>query len=368
MSMSPSARGGRAHGAMLDLLEGDRGLLDRWLRLIAFMKAVRISQYNVTNACNLRCKGCWFFEYGLDKRAREVRDRDRIAAFLGEERRRGVNTALLIGGEPSLFPDRVAMFVERMDRVSVATNGLRKFPREGFENVALLVALFGGDRLDDDLRAIRPGGKRFTGLFDRSLRNYRDDPRAFYIYALSEDGIDRIEETVKRIEDNGNRANFSFYSAYDSEDPLKVENGKRLLDEALRVKQLYPATVASHPYYIETMITGRSHWARFGYPVCPTVSADHPAHPDRLANGNPILPGFTTWAADLETMNFCCTSGDCGGCRDSQAVFSWLLVSAHRFRRNGTLFKTWIEIAESFWSQYVWSPYAGIPAHGVERP
>ena len=359
---------GDAHKAMLAFLDGDRRVLDRWLRLIELMKEVRISEYNISSACNLRCKGCWFFEYELDKRASDARDPDRIAAFLREERRRGINTALLIGGEPSLFPQKIALFVEHMDRVNVATNGLRKLPLDGFENVALLVALFGGRRLDDELRAIRPGGRRFTGLFDKSLENYRNDPRAFYLYAITEDGIDQIEETVKRIEDNGNRLNFSLYSKYDSEDPLKVENGKRLLDEALRVKHLHPETVASHPYYIETMVTGQTHWAEFGYQVCPTVSVDHPAHSERLANGNPVLPGFKTWASDLETVNFCCTSGHCDGCRDSQVVFSWLLVSLHKFRRNAKLLETWIEIAESFWSQYVWSPYAEARAHRVAVP
>ena len=283
----------------------------------------------------MRCKGCWFFEYELDKRAKDAKDPDNIAAFLARERRRGINTALLIGGEPSLFPDKVALFVEHMDRVNVATNGLRKLPREGFENVALLVALFGGFRLDDELRAIRPGGRRFTGLLDASLENYRNDPRAFYLFAITEDGVDQIEETVKRIGANGNRLNFSFYSKYDSDDPLRIENGKRLLDVALRAKDLHPETVVSHPYYIETMITGRSHWSEFGYPVCPTVSVGHAAHSERLANGNPTLPGFRTWASDLETINFCCTSGHCDGCRDSQVVFSWLLVSLNKFRRSG---------------------------------
>ena len=137
-----------------------------------------------------------------------------------------------------------------------------------------------------------------------------------------------------------------------------MEDGKRLLDAALRAKELYPDAVASHPYFIETMITGRSHWDEFGYRVCPSISVDHPDHAERLENGNPVLPGFNTWAADLETINFCCTSGHCDGCRDSQAVFSWLLTNAQRFRENQHLLKTWIEISESFWSQYIWAPAA----------
>ena len=344
-----------SHQAILDILDGDHRYLERWLRLKKLMRKIRISEYHVTNACNLRCKGCWFFEYDFDKRTRDAKDLEALNVFLRNERARGINTAIVIGGEPTLFPHRIAAFVDHMDYVSVATNGLRKLPTQGFERVTLLVALFGGSRLDDELRAIKPGGRRFTGLLDESLKNYKQDPRAFFLFAITEDGIDQIEEAVKRIEDNGNRLHFSFYSRYDSNDPLRVENGKKLLDTALRVKQLYPNTVASHPYYIKTMITGWSHWAEFGYRVCPSISVDHPAHAVRLANGHPVLPSFNAWAADLKTINFCCTSGHCDGCRDSHAVFSWLLTNAQKFRESKQLLKTWIEISESFWSQYIWA-------------
>ena len=347
-----------SHQVILDILDGDHRYLERWSRLKKLMRNIRTSEFHVTNACNLRCKGCWFFEYEFDKRTRDVKDIETLNTLLRNERTRGVNAALVIGGEPTLFPRRIAAFVDHMDYVTVATNGLRKLPTQGFEQVTLLVALFGGSRLDDELRAIKPGGRRFTGLLDESLKNYKQDPRAFFLFAITEDGIDQIEEAVKRIGDNGNRLHFSFYSKYDSNDPLRVEDGNKLLNTALRVKQFYPDTVASHPYYIKTMITGRSHWDEFGYRVCPSISVDHPDHSVRLANGNPVLPGFNTWAADLKTINFCCTSGHCDGCRDSQAVFSWLLTNAQKFRENKKLLKTWIEISESFWSQYIWAPIA----------
>ena len=76
-----------------------------------------------------------------------------------------------------------------------------------------------------------------------------------------------------------------------------------------------------------------------------------------MLNGNPILPVFNTWSADLQTVKFCCTSGHCDGCRDSQAVFSWLLVSLERFLESRDSLRTWVEIAESYWSQFYWSPY-----------
>ena len=109
--------------------------------------------------------------------------------------------------------------------------------------------------------------------------------------------------------------------------------------------------------HIRTMITGESHWGSFGYENCPSISVGHPAHRERLVNGRPYLPLFNTWSADLKTLKFCCTSGHCNGCRDSQAVLSWLLVSLHHFLGNATMLETWIGIAESYWRQFYWSPY-----------
>ena len=138
----------------------------------------------------------------------------------------------------------------------------------------------------------------------------------------------------RRIADNGNTLTFNFSSAYDKADPLRLDGQQRLLDEVLRVREKYHDIVTSTPLYIEAMITGRTSWGQFGYDVCPSISVDHPAHAARLKNGNLVLSGFNAWGSDLKTLNFCCTSGRCRDCRDSQAVFSWLLLSPHKFARS----------------------------------
>ena len=66
---------------------------------------------------------------------------------------------------------------------------------------------------------------------------------------------------------------------------------------------------------------------------------------------------FNTFASDLKTIELCCTSGHCGECRDSQAMYSWLLVSAGRFLRTPALAEAWIDLAEGYWKQFVWSPF-----------
>jgi hypothetical protein len=340
-----------------ELLDRDPELRRRFEGVRRYAARIRSSEYHLTNACNIRCKGCWFFTYEFQNQARENRSLADLQRFVAAEAARGINTALLIGGEPTLFPDRVALYREKMPHVSISTNGLRQLPRAGFEDVAIGISLFGGGPLDDELRGIRPSGRHFTGLFETALRNYFGDVRAGFVYALSEDGIEYIEPTVRRIHENGNRLFFNFYSKYHTDDPLRSERARELLDEALRIKSAYPETVLSHPYVIKIMITGQSHWAHFGYDVCPSISTSHPAHHARLRNANPVLPLFNTWAADLETVHFCCTSGHCDSCRDSQAVFSWLMVSPHHFLDDAEQLWTWVQIAESYLGQFIWSPF-----------
>ncbi|RIL07251.1 MAG: radical SAM protein [Proteobacteria bacterium] len=341
------------------LLRDEPDLAGRLLALRAFARRVRTREYHLTNACNLRCKGCWFFAYDFDERTREARSPESWRLFAKEQAAQGTTAALLIGGEPALYPDRVAAFVEAMEFVTISSNGLRALPRAGFERVAIALSLFGGGPLDDALRAVRPSGRPFSGLFDTVLANYRDDPRAHFIYAITPDAPEHIEPTVRRIHDNGNRVTFNYYSPYGAgpRDPVAQDAEQRLLDEALRVREAYPETVGVTPLYLRTIVTGRTHWAAWSYDVCPSVSRSHPAHAQRLANGHPVLPHFDAYAADQSTVNFCCASGECGECRDSQAMFSWLLVSLPHFLESTAQLAEWIELAESYWRQFVWSPY-----------
>jgi organic radical activating enzyme len=333
---------------------GDEALLKRFQAVRAFGRTVRASEYHITSACNLRCKGCWFFTYDFDKRTKDQTDMGALKAFIERERARRINTAIVIGGEPSLVPDRVAAFVERMDNVTVSTNGLRPLPRAGFERVSIGVTLFGGGPLDDDLRAIRPDGRKFTGLFDRVLASYRNDPRVIFNYAITYRARDQIEPTVRRIRDNGNRVTFNFYSEHHTDTPVASCRSEQLLEEALRVRDAFADAVVAHPHYIRALISGRTDFGSFGYAVCPSISWNHPAHAARRANGNPTLPLFNVYGADFETVQFCCTSGHCEGCRDSQAVQSWLLASVRDCLHSHAALETWVGVAETYWRQFIW--------------
>ncbi|EGX59860.1 hypothetical protein SZN_10628 [Streptomyces zinciresistens K42] len=327
------------------------------LRVLRDMgRRVRACEVHLTTTCNIRCKGCWYFEGGFDTALPETGDLGVINAFVDKLVADGVTQATLIGGEPTLVQKRIVPFIEKIPYITISSNGLRPLPKTGFENVGVAVSLFGGGPLDDQLRAHRPNGTAFTGLFETALGHYRDDRRVTFVLALNEDGLEYVEPTVRAVQDNGNQVSFNFYSAHGTDHPLRMENEQRTLAEALRVQERYPDTVVSPPYLIEALITGRSHWGgHFGYEVCPSISVDLPEHADRVRNGNPVLEGFAVYGADFKTLQFCCTSGNCAECRDSQGVYSWLLVSMNWFLDSTQRLETWLEVAESYWRQWYWA-------------
>lgn len=344
--------------ALRRILDHAPQLESRYKALSRFNQSVRIREYHLTNACNIRCKGCWFFEFGHDKHAKEATSLDAWRLFLGQQRKAHVNTAIVIGGEPTLFLDRLMLFVETMKYVTISTNGLKPLPNAPpFDNVGMLISLFGGGPLDDQIRAITPSGRRFSGLFDTALANYRDDPRATFVFAVTDNSLPHIEDTVERIYRNGNRVTFNFYSRYDDANPLALANARNLLDTCLAVKRAYPDVVISHPEHIRAIVTGKARAGTFSGDTCPSISKDHPENVSRVRNGHPYIPLFNTYKADLKTLEKCCTSGHCEDCRDSQAVYTWLLVNIGRYLDSAQAFADWLDITESYWSQFIWTPY-----------
>lgn len=189
------------------------------------------------------------------------------------------------------------------------------------------------------------------------LGNYRHDDRVGFVYAITPKDISYIENTVRRIADNGNRLVFNYYSDYGSDTRVKPDAEQRVLDVLIKVTKQYPETVISHPYYTEALVLGRTSWGEFNYMNCPSVSEDYAGNQARLKLGGPALPKFNAYAADMKTVTQCCTSGDCEKCRDSQAVTSWLLVNAKKIMQEHDGLRLWVEVAESYFSQFVWSSY-----------
>ena len=258
---------------------------------------LRSSIYDVTNRCNLRCKGCFFFSSGEHKVAPEEMDIKKWEAFIDREKERGVNMAILIGGEPTLCLDRVEAFYRRLPTFC-ATNGLIKVPRDQFPDMMVGISLWGDEADEKVLR-----GK---DTFRISSKNYEGDPYTYYLYTITPKQIGKTERIVKKIRDVGLQVHMQLLSNDEGVDgfywqPEELEQIRTEMDDML---DKYPETVISSTYYHKIITTGEMLGRRFGWNECPSVTKtlDNRHHqPKRLKE-------FIRGAADVTTMHRCCSS------------------------------------------------------------
>ncbi|MFZ5571981.1 MAG: radical SAM protein [Thermodesulfobacteriota bacterium] len=309
---------------------------------------IRSSIYDVTNRCNLRCKGCFFFSSGEHKAAVEENDLAKWEAFIEKEKSRGVNLAILIGGEPTLCLDRVEAFYKRMPTFC-ATNGLIKVPRDRFPDMMVGISVW-GDENDEKLL-------RGKDTFSISRENYAGDPHTYYLYTITPKQIGKTERVIRKIRDVGLKVHMQLLSNDEgvngfSWSPQELAAIRTEMDAML---EAYPGTVISSKYYHEIITSGKMMDRRFGWMECPSVT-------DALDNREPRprrLTNFIRWASDLKTMHRCCTSEtrDCATCKDGAAHMSWVMVNKRAHMRSTRDLQNWIEVYEMFAKLYQFIPW-----------
>jgi MoaA/NifB/PqqE/SkfB family radical SAM enzyme len=309
---------------------------------------IRSSIYDVTNQCNLRCRGCFFFSSDEHKAAPEEMDIRKWEVFVDSEKARGVNLAILIGGEPTLYLDRVAAFYKRLPTYC-ATNGLIKVPRDRFPDMMVGISLWGDE---EDEKVLR--GK---DTFAISSKNYAGDPYTYYLYTITPKQVGRIESIIRRIADAGLKVHLQLLSNDEGVEGFSWTDEllRDIRDEMDIMLDRYPNTVISSKYYHEIITTGQMLGRSFGWNECPSVTEPM----DRRKPQPKRLIRFIRWAADLHTMHRCCTSAtrDCSICKDGAAHMSWVMVNKRAHLRSAKDLQGWIEVYEMFAKLYRFIPW-----------
>ncbi len=309
---------------------------------------IRSSIYDVTDHCNLRCKGCFFFSSGEHKAAKEEGDVAKWAEFIDKEAERGVNLAILIGGEPTLHMDRVQAFYERLPTYC-ATNGQIKVDRDRFPDMMVGISLWGDPEIEKKLR-----GK---DTFAVSAKNYEGDPYTYYLFTISPRQLGALEPIVKKIGDHGLKVHMQLLSNDEGVDGFSWTEDElvRARDEMDDMLDKYPKTVVSSHYYHQVLTSRTMLGRKFGWNECPSVSVnwdEREPQPKRLIR-------FIRWAADLKTTHRCCTSQtrDCSTCMDGAAHMSWVMVNKRAHMRSTEDLQNWISVYEMFAKLYRFIPW-----------
>lgn len=314
-------------------------LLRRLYDDIRSVGPIRPIQVDLTHACNLRCTGCYFFEEKLD-RHRAPKDEAVFDAFLEQEKARGTNFVTVLGGEPSLMPERLRKIYQAFWMV-VVTNGVRKIPYRGFEEMPLVVSVWGDHDTDRELR-----GRGKLDVFAKGLENYRDDPRAIWYYTTTPGNVHEIESVVEQIVANGNYVGFNFYGDIAQQgggldQRLGFQKVRREID---RMIERHPEKILLTSYINRVITTGRLLGDRWGFEVCCTLSNDIAKNRQRFDNGKPYLPHYRAYNPDLETTRACCRSDswDCENCFDTWAHLSWIMTNVEKHLGSREDFAHWL--------------------------
>ena len=299
---------------------------------------IRSISVDIVDLCNLRCQGCYFFAENLDRHTPQ--NEAELDAFIEREKARGTTFVTIVGGEPSLALGRIKKVYDHF-WTNVATNGIRKIPYEGFENMPIGISVWGDHNTDRRLR----GGETID-VFSKALRNYRDDPRAFWYYTVAPGHSREVERVVERCVANGNYVLFNFYGDLCGiGGDLDYHRGfAAVRKEINRVIARYPDRILITSYLSKVVSTGRLYGERWGYEVCTSISSDNEVNRERIKNGKPYNPHFRAYNADWASTRRCCTGNqrDCSSCFDVWEHFSWVMLSMKRHLGSKNEFTNWL--------------------------
>lgn len=173
--------------------------------------------YEITQSCNLKCEGCYYFAGG---RTNHVPEETSVSAweafFAAEAQQRKVTMAYFVGAEPALHQERLIAAAPHFPYGNIGTNGtIRIDPAVPYR---IGVSMWAGDDVTD--RELRGGP-----AFRKAFRNYAGDPRAIVLYTLSPWNLGQARTVAQMCRDHGLPLTFNMYSpTANFLDKLKAES------------------------------------------------------------------------------------------------------------------------------------------------
>lgn len=166
---------------------------------------IKSSNYDISDICNLDCEGCLFFAGADYKSHSDNQSLELWDSFFRAEADRGVNFAYVAGAEPSLQPERLRLIAKHIPKGVIFTNGIKKIPED--ISYRIHISLWGDQQ--DNLVTRGADNSR------KAFRNYKDDPRAIFVYTINSRNICNIREMVRQVSENGSKISFSYFTPTD---------------------------------------------------------------------------------------------------------------------------------------------------------
>ena len=316
----------------------DPAIRARWEKVRKYF-FLRESTYDMSNRCNIRCEGCYYFN-GEKHLAAEERDPAAWQALMAQEKERGITFVVLAGAEPSLVPELCRVCFEAIPLGAIATNGLRFIPRD--IDYRIHISVWGNDNASLAVR-------KAPDMLKRQMELYRDDSRAIFIYTFTPHNIEQAAEVTRMLADNGQRISFNMFSApvgYSGELRHNPASLARTAEMMTSLLERYPKTVLYSAYNILVHTHSQGLHDLFS---CP-----YPRQNSSTDVG--LGRSFRQYRTDLgwDRAAACCVPDtDCADCRHYAAGSAVVTARMYRHANDPQSFAAWLDYVDTYLAVWV---------------
>jgi MoaA/NifB/PqqE/SkfB family radical SAM enzyme len=302
---------------------------------------LRESTYDMTNRCNIRCEGCYYYQ-GDKQFARENSDPAAWRALMAAEKARGVTFVVLAGAEPALAPVLCRECYQAIPLGAIATNGLKKIPQDiGYR---LHISVWGNDAASEKIRGA-------ADMLKRQIENYQGDERAVFVYTFTPSNIDQAGEVTEILAAHKLPITFNMFSA-----PVGYAGPLRHNDESLaatakmmaELLRLFPQNALFSHYNIAAHTNVQGLHELFG--------CSYPRRNPSTAVG--LGRSFRQYRTDLnwDRAAACCVPDtDCDDCRHYAAGSAVVTARMYRHAVNPEVFSAWLDYVDTYLAVWVQS-------------
>lgn len=310
----------------------------RWEKVRRYF-FLRESTYDMSNRCNIRCDGCYYFE-GDKQFAAENKDSAAWRALMREEKKRGITYVVLAGAEPSLAADLCQVCYEEIPWGAIATNGLKYLPSSiGYK---IHISVWGNDATS--LKTRNAGN-----MLQRQIENYKTDPRAVWVYTFTRHNTAEADEVVETLARNGCKVTFNVFSA-----PVgytgNLSHTASSLKETGKVMAELLARYGKHVLFSHYNIVAHTHplglHALFG--------CSYPRQNPSTDLG--LGRSFRQYRTDLtwdRSVACCVPDTDCGDCRHYAAGSAVVTARLYRHAIDPDTFNSWLDYVDTYLAVWV---------------
>ncbi len=320
-----------------DLL-ADPAIKGRWEKVRQYF-FLRESTYDMSNRCNIRCDGCYYYE-GDKQFAVENRNVEDWRSLMRAEKARGITYVVLAGAEPSLVPELLDVCYSEMPLGSIATNGFKKIPESvGYK---IHISVWGNDRTSERIR-------RAKNLLKKQIENYQNDPRAVFVYTYTRENIEEAHEVAVELAAHNCKLTFNVFSS-----PVGYEGHLRhhpaslaqTRQSMITLLNQYPENVLFSYYnaVAHTSLLGLHDLYSCSYPRC------NPSQDIGLGRS------FRQYRTDLNwdrSVACCVPDTDCPDCRHYAAGSAVVTARLYRHVITPETFKSWLDYVDTYLAVWV---------------